>query len=286
MKYNIVKDIQIVCKILDISFSELANEIGVSRSTVTRIVKNETYPNAAFLEAFYSFIYENKKHPIKINKLKIEFAIDKYDSILFHGAKDEIDGPIDLNHSRNDIDLGKGFYLGEGYEQASSYVFLNKKSSIYLFNASKLKGLKVKEYSVSMEWMLLVSYYRGVLSSFSNSKLIKELVSTCEKYDVIIAPIADNDMYETMNKFARGEITDLQAISSLSASSLGKQHVLKSKRACECLEMVDRLYLCSQERKDIQKVREENALLSTHKSKIAMIENRRKGKYIEEILND
>ena len=284
MNYSVSKDIQIVCKLLDISYSELSNYLGVARSTVSRFLKNEMKPSNMFLESFYSFAYSNPIRPIRLNSLKIQFALDNYNKVLFHGAKDVIEGEIDLDHSREDVDIGEGFYLGESFEQSSSYVFMNKKSSIYLFDVSKLAELKVKELNVSLEWMLLVSYYRGQLKDYSDSSLINELVNNLSNYDVIVAPIADNNMYEILSQFARGDITDKQAISALSASHLGKQHVLKTKKAVQSVQIVDRLYLCKEERNDIEAVKRENALIAEDKIKIAKEEYRRVGKYIEEIL--
>ena len=284
MKYNIIKDIQVVCTLLKISYSKLAELLRVSRSTVSRIVKGETYPSDLFLEAFYSFAYKNNIRPLRINNLKTQFVVDKYDKVLFHGAKEEIVGGINLNHSRESIDVGVGFYLGESFEQASSYVFANKKSSVYLFDVRELEDLKVKEFTVSLDWMLMVSYYRGYIKQYDNSHYIRRLIEEVEDFDIIVAPIADNDMYETMSQFARGDITDLQAISALSASNLGKQHVLKSAIACQKVHPVERLYLCALEREDIEERRREAAQIALDKSTIAIQSLRRQGKYIEEIL--
>lgn len=284
MKYKVAEDIKIVCTLLDITFSKLAEKLNVSRSTVLRIVKKETYPSDLFLESFYSFAYRNNVRPILLNSLKTQFAFDQYDKVLFHGAKSSIDGDIDLQHSRNDIDVGVGFYLGESYEQAASYIFSNKKASIYVFDARKLDALKIKEFSVSLEWMLMVSYYREYLKEYENSKIIKRIISEINSVDVVIAPIADNDMYETMSQFARGDITDLQAISALSASNLGKQHVLKSELACKNIVVVDRLYLCALEREAIESKRRESAQIAMDKASISIKSFRRQGKYVEELL--
>ena len=118
MKYDIITDIKTVLTLLDLSSSQLADELGVARSTIARILNKQTYPSDLFLESFYSYAYTNKHRQIRLNDLKIQFCKDKYDRILFHGAKDEIVTPIDLNHSRKQIDVGVGFYLGESYEQA------------------------------------------------------------------------------------------------------------------------------------------------------------------------
>ena len=48
--------------------------------------------------------------------------------------------------------------------------------------------------------------------------------------------------------------------------------------------MVDRLYISKPERKDIDARNKDKALISTDKAKIAIEENRRNGKYIEELL--
>lgn len=286
MKYKISQDIRIVCTLLDLTFSELAKELNVARSTITRVVKGETYPNDLFLEAFYSFAYKNKYRGIKLNALKSQFNQDRYSTILFHASKETIDGEIDLNHSRNDIDMGTGFYLGESFEQAASYAFPFKKSSIYIFDASKLSKLKTKEYKVDLEWMLTISYFRGQLSQYLKTPVMQNIIKGIDGYDVIIAPIADNNMYDIMNRFARGDITDLQAISALSASHLGKQHVLKTEKACKSLVEVDRLYLSNEERKDIEDIKREESIVSTDKMKISIESYRRQGKYIEEIMNE
>ena len=284
MKYNVVNDIKVVSALLNINYSKLAEKLNVSRSTVSRILKEETYPSDLFFESFYSFAYKNNIRPIRLNNLKTQFVIDKYSAILFHGAKGAIEGEIDLKHSRKDIDVGVGFYLGESFEQASSYIFSHRKSSVYLFDASELSGLKTKEFNVSLEWMLMVSYYRGYLKEYENSQLVKKIIEEVENVDVVIAPIADNDMYETMSQFARGDITDLQAVSALSASNLGKQHVLKTALACQKVIMVERLYLCALEREDIETKRRESAQVALDKSTVAIKAFRRQGKYIEELL--
>ena len=284
MNYNVANDIKFVSSLLNLSFSQLADELNVARSTVNRIVKEETYPSDLFIESFYSFAYKNKFRPLRLNELKVQFAFDKYKKILFHGAKSPIDGDIDLSHSRNNIDVGKGFYLGESFEQAASYVFASKKSSVYIFECSKLAELKIKEFDVSFEWMLMVSYFRGQLDKYSKSPLLNKIIKEVEDVDVVIAPIADNNMYEIMNQFARGYLTDLQATSALSMSSLGKQYVLKTNKACECINEVDRLYLCNLERDDIEENSKEKALVSMDKSKLVIEANRRNGRYVEELL--
>ena len=87
-----------------------------------------------------------------------------------------------------------------------------------------------------------------------------------------------------MTRFARGDITDTQTMFALKASHLGKQYVLKTKKACNAVEIVDQLYLCEQEKKDIEHQRREDAITSFSQSRDAIEKYRREGKYIEELL--
>ena len=87
-----------------------------------------------------------------------------------------------------------------------------------------------------------------------------------------------------MTRFASGDITDEQAIHALSASHLGKQHVLKTIKACKSVKMIDRLYLSKKERMDIEKGRKEAADISLDSANKAIESYRRIGNYIEEIL--
>ena len=96
MKYDVVNDIKTVMTLLELSPSGLAGELGVARSTVLRILSGQTEASPAVLERFYSFAFRNRFRPVKLNELKIQFAIDECDRVLFHGAKEGISGPIDL----------------------------------------------------------------------------------------------------------------------------------------------------------------------------------------------
>ena len=78
-------------------------------------------------------------------------------------------------------------------------------------------------------------------------KTIKEI----ENSDIIVAPIADNKMFQVLGAFADGEITTTQAYHSLSSSTLGKQYVLKTQKAIDQLKQFERLYLCKEEKKEL-----------------------------------
>lgn len=62
-----------------------------------------------------------------------------------------------------------------------------------------------------------------------NKELI-ELVEQIDEVDYIIAPIADNQMYDTLTAFSLKQITDEQCLRALSANNLGSQICSKHKK--------------------------------------------------------
>lgn len=64
---------------------------------------------------------------------------------MFHGAKSEIVGEINVTKSRANNDLGRGFYTGENYQQAVSFVAGFPQSCIYLFDFDKIKMARMEE---------------------------------------------------------------------------------------------------------------------------------------------
>lgn len=280
--YNLIKDIKTIRGVFDLTQSAFANKIGLSRSNIIRYEKGEIEPHKSALEKIYSFAYENN---LKVNKAKEMLYLDQKGNNIFlvHGAKNTIEGEIDHNHLNGTKDFGAGFYLSETYDSAASWIAERSNGTCYCFYFLSKKDYKILHFDVSREWMYLILYYRGAFSNYLPSKEILDLVKEVETCDLIIAPIADNNMYETINSFSHGEISDEQCLHTLSANNLGLQYVFKSERACRALKFIDRLYLCEEEKKKYLNKKYELALEGRSKSEIVINEYRRKGKYFDEL---
>ena len=203
---------------------------------------------------------------------------------MFHGAKLELNGDPSIEYSDDKKDFGKGFYLGESFEQSASFVVGYKKSSIYIFDFNKT-NINIKEFNVSKEWMILIAYFRGRLEEYKDSNYIKELLNNIKDIDVIIAPIANNTMYTILDDFINGKITDLQCLNALSANRLGKQYVfLNDKVINKNLKMLERCFYCEHERNDYESLKLKENEIGKNKVIIALREFAGKGKYIEELL--
>ena len=250
--------------------------VFTGRSNDEIFKKNKTTDGVC--EKFYSYAYE---HKYRINSVKEELMKEKYKDVLFHGSKEGL-SKVTVTGSRENCDFGKGFYLGETYNQALAFVCENEKSSVYSFRYS-LSNLKIKEFDCSLDWMIAICYYRGMLGDYSNNKMVKDVVSKVEKADVVVAPIADNKMFYIMAQFTDGEINADVALHSLSASKLGLQYIFKTDRALKNLIPLERHYLCTPEREDCKAYLNERSYEIDTKLKLAKREYKT-GLYIEELL--
>ena len=283
-KFNIQKDLEYVKTIYDFSNDDLATFLGISRMTLSRWKNGNVEPNLNTLNIIYNRIYQSG---IRLNNLKEELYKsneDKNNIILFHGAKNELIGRPTIKYSEDKKDFGKGFYLGENIKQAISFVSVYNNPSLYIFNFNH-KNIKIKEFDISKEWMLLIAYFRGRIDKYKDSNIIKKLLKQIEDVDVIIAPIADNSMYEILQDFISGEITDEQCVASLSANRLGKQYVFRNDKVIKNnLKMIDKCFICDEEKNIMINERKKEYDTGKQKVKIAKRNFAGKGKYIEDLM--
>lgn len=279
MEYNVSEDIQLICNYLSFSYSKFASEIGVSEETISRIVSKQYKPSEELLDKIYGFVFDKG---IKFNETKVEYYKKHRDIVLFHGSKDKIVGELSLNHSRKNVDLGPGFYVGDNYAQSLDFVCQTTSGSIYVFDAS-YKDLKILTLDVSLEWMLYIAINRGKIEKYKDTKKYQEIVENFDSYDVIVAPIADNRMFSTIDDFVNSAVSSEQAVHALKDLSLGKQIVFKTEKSLKHLKMLERLFVSKSEKEQafehkIQKINDADEYVSNAYQKYI-----RQGLYISEI---
>lgn len=282
-KFEVADDIEIIKELLGINTTEFSTKIGVDKSSIYRWKKDEKSISYANLEAIYNFAFNSG---IRLNKIKEQLFREeckKDNVILFHGAKTYIDGDLSIEKSKVTNDFGKGFYCGESLEQSAMFVSNYPNSSLYIaeFDKTNLKGVQL---GVNRDWMLMIAYFRNRLNEYSEHPIIKDILSLLEDVDYIVAPIADNRMFEIIDNFIDGEITDIQCQHCLSATNLGNQYVFVTQKALSQVKFLRHCYLCEAEKQSYVSVRYEDSKVSNDKVKIARKQYRGQGKYIEEIL--
>ena len=284
MDFMIAKDIESVLEITGYSMDRLAKELGVSRITINNWIKNESAITDEHIDEFYSYVY---KKGIRLNRIKEQFyredIVKEKEILLFHGAKTEITGKLRLDCNKKINDFGNGFYSGESLEQSTMFVATQKKSTLYMLKFNPV-GLKCKDYNVDRNWMLTIAYHRGRLEEYKNTETVKQIASANEGIDYIIAPIADNRMFEIIDSFIDGEITDVQCQHCLSATNLGKQYVFVSEKALSQITLLEKCYLTELEKDEYLESRQASFRMNMDKVKLARKQYRNQGEYIEDIL--
>ena len=235
------------------------------------------------MEKVYNYAFKNNLDFGKLKDMFWQEELKETHRLLYHGSKSGINGEIDLSYGRTNNDFGQGFYVGENFEQAISFISTFENPSLYFIDFDS-SNLKCKKYKVDQSWMFTIAYYRGSLNKYKDNKDILELVAKSNDCDYIIAPIADNRMFRIIDMFIDGELTDEQCKHCLAATNLGAQYVFKTQKSIKNIKILEKRYICKSEKKYYQELREKDTQLGDNKVRMAQIKYRGQGKYIDEIL--
>lgn len=283
MEFRVYEDIEVILTLLEMTIQEFANELGVSYSTVSRWKEPGETVSPANLEKIYEYAFKKR---IRLNKIKEQLFREEClenHALLFHGAKTDISGHVSVEKSRRNNDFGQGFYCGESLEQSAMFVSNFPHASLYMLDFDKA-GMQELRLGVEQDWMLMIAFFRGKLTAYENHPIIQRILNRLNGIDYVVAPIADNRMFQIIDSFIEGEITDVQCRHCLSATNLGNQYVFLTQRAADRIQILRKCYLASVEKEAYISIRSEDTEVSNDKVKIARKQYRGQGKYIEDIL--
>lgn len=91
-------------------------------------------------------------------------------------------------------------------------------------------------------------------------------------------------MFQIINSFIAGELTDEQCKHCLAATNLGMQYIFISEKAVSQVKILERCYISNNEREYYKNIRLEVSRIGDNKVKLAKRQYRGKGCYIDEIL--
>jgi hypothetical protein len=138
---------------------------------------------------------------------------------IFHGSNIAVPEPKIISANRL-LDFGEGFYTTSSYEQAQRWanrVMIRKKTekqiiSVYDFDPDKAaKNLKIiRFYSPSPEWLRFVTACRSG----------KE---TGYEYDMAIGPVANDNVYATIQLYETGLLSEDETIIRLKIEKIYDQ---------------------------------------------------------------
>lgn len=282
MEYNIRKDLILVRSFLGISSETLASELNENVLVIARTEAGISTPNIDFIEKFYSFCY-SKGIDLNIQKeMLYREEIPCNHILLTHGSKNGIVGSIDIHHGKERNDFGPGFYCGSSYEKSVSFISNFTDSSVYFIDFDPA-GLTYQQFQVNLEWMLAIAFFRKRLGAFSQHPTIQKVIQSISDTDYIIAPIADNRMFAILDSFLEGDITDVQCEHCLAATNLGSQYVFLSEKSIPNLTLLEKCYVSRKEKEYYISEQKKLSVVGNNKVKLARIQYKGQGKYIEEL---
>ncbi len=148
--------------------------------------------------------------------------------ILYHGSYTEIKHP-DLQHSRPNVDFGRGYYTTPIYEQAEKWCgkFIRRgKAGIiseYVFDETLLSDRNVLKFDTySEKWLDFILLCRSGKDE--------------SDYDVVIGGVANDKVFNTVELFFDGLIDKAEAIKRLRYEKPNLQICFRTERAIAMLE--------------------------------------------------
>ncbi len=164
--------------------------------------------------------------------------------LLYHGRNTDVK-EINLAMCRPYKDFGQGFYLTVMKEQAEKMA--NRVARIYgglpvlnVYeiddNFTEIEGLAIKDFGTetSVEWARFVRNNRSrKFTDFSNLECNFD-----NKYDIVIGPIADDDMALLFRQYENGMITFDNMLSGMVYKKTTNQYSFHTQKAINLLRKV------------------------------------------------
>ncbi len=150
---------------------------------------------------------------------------------LYHSSNSVVENP-DIQHSRNYLDFGRGFYLTSLYEQAVRYAQRFKRRG----QPSWLNTYELLEYS-EQQWNVkqFDTYDREWLDFVAQCRDGKDVGD----YDLVIGGIANDRVFMTLDRYFTGEISQEEALGLLRFEKPNIQYCIRSERMLrDCLTYI------------------------------------------------
>ena len=153
--------------------------------------------------------------------------------LLYHGSTVIVDKPRLVQHNRY-LDFAFGFYTASNREQIEQFAkkVAQRRGGVPILNMYEIdevevkKKLTVRRFSNPTEkWLDFVAQNR--LGTYSG-----------EKYDLIVGPVANDDVYLTVQYYLTEVYTKNQALRALKIKQLYDQYVFATEKALAMLKFV------------------------------------------------
>lgn len=157
---------------------------------------------------------------------------------LYHGGEYPVLEPkIVSPTAARPLDFGSGFYTTTSVEQARRWVEIRKRQHVYE------KGCVshfILDCSVLDNGRIKVRVFNGPEEDWFDFVMANRHVDGfVHDYDIVMGPVANDNVYETLTLFEDGIITKSEAIARMRTYKLVNQLLFHSELAIACLKYID-----------------------------------------------
>lgn len=151
--------------------------------------------------------------------------------LLYHSSDVSVENP-DTIHSRNYLDVGKGFYLTSIHNQAIRYAqrFIRRQKEAWL---------NAYEFDCNpLEWKVRVfdSYDKDWLIFVANCRAGKDDTD----FDLVIGGIANDRVIQTIDRYFEGELSENETLGLLKYEKPNIQYCIRSQKMIDkCLNHIE-----------------------------------------------
>lgn len=150
---------------------------------------------------------------------------------VYHGSDTVVQKPRIL-HSKRRMDFGSGFYTTQSRTQAEKWARLvrRRRDSPEAF---------VTEFDYEEKPEMNVLIFDGPFAEWFDFIIRNRKGTFTHDYDIIIGPVADDSVYDTLFLFESGYITREEAIRKLNSAKLDGQILFHIDKSLECITYID-----------------------------------------------
>lgn len=153
---------------------------------------------------------------------------------IFHGSVVEVHNPS-LRYGRDNTDFGKGFYTTTNKEQAEHWAKIRKERA-------KANKAVVSVYEIDDTILTDPILNKRLFNGVDEAWL--EFVVKCRKaqphtYDIVFGPVANDNVFATVNLYENGVLDAPAAIAQLRAYKTYDQLSFHTSRVIQALRFVE-----------------------------------------------
>ncbi len=150
---------------------------------------------------------------------------------VYHGSDTVVQKPRIL-HSKRRMDFGSGFYTTQSRTQAEKWA-----RSVRRRRDSPEAFVTEFDYEEKPEMNVLI--FDGPFAEWFDFIIRNRKGTFTHDYDLIIGPVADDSVYDTLFLFESGYITREEAIRKLNSAKLDGQILFHTDKSLECITYID-----------------------------------------------